>query len=350
MTKHFRSAALSLIAAGFASAAPAPATPAPPNVLRMRAAHVFDDSHAWHKCFERLSELVKARTSGAVEVQIFSRGVLGQEKDYVQHLLLGRLELAVIAPAWAGNLAKQMSLLDMLFLWRDRQHWVAALDGDVGARLAKIIEQETAKGGHPGLKVLGYLGGSERYIMSRSQGFSAVNDLTGIKFRVLDSPPQIESWRKLGTLPVPLPFNLAYGALKSGSVDSLENEMANAYHMNLHEVAPHVTETAHILTVRPVLMSGHTWAKLSTAQQAIMLEAAHEAIAYGRSVEWRQNDEAVAEMKKAGVKFYAFPKKSRDQMRELTQPIREKLAQDLGLTDILQAIERSGASDGRASR
>ncbi len=343
MSRRLRCAAPGLIAAAAVIAGAAPAAPAPPT-LKMRAAHVFDESHAWHKCFERLGEIVKARTNGEVEVQIFSRGILGQEKDYVQHLLMGQLELAVVAPTWAGNLAKQMSFLDMLFLWRDRQHWASALDGEVGARLADLVERETAKGGHPGLKVLGYLGGSERHIMSRSQGFGAVGSLTDVKFRVLDSPTQIESWKALGANPVPLPFNMTYAALKSGAVDSFENEMANAYHMGLHEVAPNVTETAHIITVRPVLMSGHTWARLTPAQQTIVMEAARDAVAYGRSIEWRQNDEAVAEMKKAGVKFYPFSKKSRDQMRELTQPIRTSLAKELGMTDILDAIERTGAA------
>jgi TRAP-type transport system periplasmic protein len=357
MTRHRTCVVLSLIvvvaiAASVYAAVPGPAAPtAPAAVLKIRAAHVFDENHAWHKCFERFGELVRTRTNGEVEVQIFGRGILGQEKDYVQHLLLGQLEVAVVAPTWAGSLAKQMSLLDMPFLWRDRQQWVAALDGDVGVKLADRIARETAKGGHPGLKVLGYLGGSERHIMSRSQGFDSVEDLLDVKFRVLDSPPQIESWKALGTVPVPLPFNKIYEALKAGTVDSFENEMANAYNMHLHEVAPHVTETAHVLTVRLVLMSGHTWARLSPAQQVIVSEAAHEAIAYGRSVEWRQNDEAMAEMRKAGVKFYPFPNKSREQMREKTAPIRAALAKEMGMSDILDTIERGSVSpEAKASR
>jgi TRAP-type transport system periplasmic protein len=330
-------AALALVLAAIPVVAPAAS-------VRMRAAHVFDDNHAWHKCFQKFGEIVNARTGGEVEVQIFSRGVLGSEKDYVQHLLLGRLDLAVLAPGWAGNLAKQMSFLDMLFLWRDRAHWAAALDGEVGRKVAEIVETTTAKGGNPGLEVLGYLGGSERYIMSRKQGYPTLKDLEGLKLRVLDSPPQIETWKLLGAVPAPLAFDLTYGAVKTGTVDGLENEMGNAYRMRFHEVAPHVTETAHIITVRPVLMSGHTWRKLTPERQALVMEAAREAVSFARNVEWKQNEEAVAEMKKAGAKFYPFPKKNRDQMREMTKPVREGLARDLGMTDVLLAIERAGAA------
>src|SRR5262245_46158439 len=231
------------MAFAFCIAAPAArAVQAPPTVLKMKAAHVFDDNHAWHKCFQRFGELVKARTNGEIEVQIYSRGVLGSEKEYVQHLLMGRLDLAVLAPSWAGNLAKQMSFLDMLFLWRDRAHWSAALDGEVGRKIAEIVQKTTARGGNPGLEVLGYLGGSERYIMSRKQGYPNLADLAGVRMRVVDSPPQIETWKLLGAVPVPLTFDLTYGAVRTGTVDALENEMGNAYQMKFHEVAPHITE------------------------------------------------------------------------------------------------------------
>ncbi|HEX6736636.1 MAG TPA: TRAP transporter substrate-binding protein [Vicinamibacteria bacterium] len=320
----------------------APASLAQP--VRLRAAQVFDDGHAWHKALVRMGEIMQERTGGAVTVQVYGRGVLGQEKDYIEPLLMGRLDLAVLAPGWAGNLAKQMSFLDMLFLWRDRAHWVAALDGEVGRKVADLLEKETAKGGHPGLKVLGYLGGSERYVMSRRQGYGSPAEFAGFKLRVLDSPPQIQSWKALGAAPVPLSFNLVMGALRAGTVDGLENEMGNAYQMKFHELAPHITETEHILTVRPLLMSGHSWRKLSPAQQLLLQDAAREAVALGRSLEWKQNQDAMAEMKRAGARFYPFPRKSRDQMRELTQPLREALAQELGLTDILQSIERTGTA------
>jgi tripartite ATP-independent transporter DctP family solute receptor len=330
-----------LVLAGLAGPA-VPAASAQP--IKLRAAQVFDDGHAWHKCLQRLGEIVEARTNGAVSLQVYSGGVLGQEKDYVEHLLLGRLDMAVLAPGWAGGLAKQMSFLDMLFLWRDRAHWAAALDGEVGQKVAELIERETAKGGHPGLKVLGYLGGSQRYVLSRRQSYSSPGDFAGFRLRVLDSPPQIQTWKALGAYPVPLAFNQVMAALRAGTVDGLENEMGNAFEMKFHELAPHITETEHIITVRPLLMSGHSWKKLSPSQQVVIREAAREAVALGRSLEWKQNQDAVAEMKKAGARFYPFPKKSRDQMRDLTQPIRETLARDLGLTDILQAIERTGTA------
>lgn len=91
-------------------------------------------------------------------------------------------------------------------------------------------------------------------------------------------------------------------------------------------------------------MSGHGWRKLSPGHQLLLQSAAREAVALGRSLEWKQNQDAIAEMKRAGARFYPFPRKGRDQMRELTQPLRESLARELGLTEILQAIERTGTA------
>ena len=96
-------------------------------------------------------------------------------------------------------------------------------------------------------------------------------------------------------------------ALRAQRVEALDQEMANASALGLHKVAPHVTETGHTWTVRPLLMSGHTWKKLTPEQREIVVAAAKEASRVARQAEWKQNDEATVQMKAEGVRFYPFP-------------------------------------------
>jgi tripartite ATP-independent transporter DctP family solute receptor len=315
--------------------------PANAGTLKMKGAHYFDDDHAWNKVMLKFRDVIRAKTNGALDLEIYNRGVLGSEKDYIQNMMQGALDVSTVATASAGGFAKELTFLDLMFIWKDLNHWQRAMDGEVGKRIAEVIEKGTAKGGNPGLKLLGYWGGSPRHIISRKQGYTTVADLAGFKIRVQDSPTQIEMWKLLGSIPAVIPYQETYNAIQTGVVDGMENEMSTSFNMKFYEVGPHISETAHIITVRPFFMSGQTWAKLTPEQQKIVLEAAKEATTVTRSTEWQQNDEAVAQMKsKFGVKFYTF--KEKQKMMDITLPVRQRVAKEVGISDIFDMIEREG--------
>ncbi len=310
------------------------------GTLKMKVAHYFDDDHAWNKGYLKFGEIIRAKTNGQLDIEIFNRGVLGSEKDYVQNMMQGALDLSTVSTASAGGFAKELTFLDVMFIWRSYDHWQKALDGEIGQKIADVIEKGTAKAGNPGLKTLAYMGGSERHIISRKQGYATIKDMTGFKIRVQDSPVQIEMWKMLGTIPAVVPYQETYNAIQTGVVDGMENEMSTAFQMKFYEVGPHITRTAHIITVRPMFMSGQTWKKLTPDQQKIVMEAAKAGVAEQRAVEQKQNTEAEAAMVKAGTKFYEF--KEKDKMAEITKPVRERVAKELGISDIFAMIERSG--------
>ena len=309
------------------------------GTLKMKAAHYFDDNHAWDKGVVKFRDIVKAKTNGALDVEIYNRGVLGSEKDYIQNMMQGALDLSIVATASAGGFARELTFLDLMFIWKDQAHWLRAMDGEIGRKIAEVIEKGTAKGGNPGLKLLGYWGGSPRHIISRKGNYTTVAELAGFKIRVQDSPTQIEMWKLLGCIPAVVPYQETYSAIQTGVVDGMENEMSTSFQSKFYEVGPFYSETGHIITVRPFFMSGQTWAKLTPDQQKIVVEAAKDATTVARSVEWKQNDEAVEQMKsKFGVKFSAF--KEKQKMMDITLPVRQRVAKDLGIGDIFDLIER----------
>ena len=327
---------------GAAAAAEGPAfAPAP---LKLRVAHVYNEQYAWHRSFERFRDLLKARSGGAIDVEIYAGGALGKhsEHDYVSHLWKGTLDGATVSPAAIASVVPEIALLDLMYLWKDRAHWRRAMDGEVGRRMADSIRKATAKGSIPGFEVLGYWGGNEMHIVSRSRGYPRMEDLLSVKIRVQDSPVQVELWSALGTRPSTIPYSSIHGALKEGTIDAAVSVAASTINMKFHEVAQHVTETAHAITVRPFLMSGHTWNKLTPAQRSTVMEAAREATTVDRSLEAQDDREAVHEMKtRHGVKFYPFLE--REAMREKTQAVRARVARDLKLDDLLAEIDEAAA-------
>jgi tripartite ATP-independent transporter DctP family solute receptor len=310
------------------------------GMLKMKAAHYFDDQHAWDKGYQKFRDIIKVKSGGALELEIYNRGVLGSEKDYIQNMMQGVLDISTVSTASAGGFARELTFLDLMFIWKDYAHWERALDGEMGRRIAEVIEKGTAKAGNPGLKILAYMGGSPRHVISRKQGYTTLGEMAGFRIRVQDSPVQIEMWKLFGTIPAVVPYLETYNAIQTGVVDGMENELSTAFQMKFHEVGPHISRTGHIITVRPMFMSGQTWRKLTPEQQKLVMEAAKEAVAVQRSTEQRQNDEAEEAMKKVGTKFYDF--KEPQKMAEILFPVRQRVAKEVGITDIFEMIEREG--------
>lgn len=311
------------------------------GTLLMKGAHYFDDDHAWNKGMLKFRDVIKAKTNDALSLEIYNRGVLGSEKDYIQNMMQGALDVSTSSTASAGGFARELTFLDLLFIWKDQAHWLRAMDGEIGRKIAEVIEKGTAKGGNPGLKILGYWGGSQRHILSRKGNYTTVAELAGFKIRVQDSPTQIEIFKLLGAIPAVVPYQETYSAIQTGVVDGMENEMSTSFQSKFYEVAPYYSETGHVITVRPFFMSGQTWKKLTPDQQKIVVEAAKEATTVARSVEWKQNDEAVEQMKnKFGVKFAAF--KEKQKMMDITLPVRQRVAKEVGISEIFEMIEREG--------
>jgi TRAP-type transport system periplasmic protein len=316
--------------------APAPAAPA--SVLKLRIAHVHDESYAWHKAFERFRDVVQASSKGGIEVQIFPRSQLGSEKDYISYLRQGVLDMATVSTGGLSAVAKEAGLFDLMYLWKDREHWARALDGDVGRQMADAIRKASAKAGMPGFEVLGYWSGSELHIVSRNRGYQTVKDLAGVKIRNQGSDVQVDQWKVLGATPVTVPYEAIYESFKTGALDATPGIVPNIFTMKFYEVAPHVSETAHSYIVRPFLMSGHTWAKLTPAQRKLVTEAAADATTVARALEAQQNDEHAETLKtRFQVKFYVF--RERELIREKTQAVRERVAVELGLRDVLESIQ-----------
>jgi TRAP-type transport system periplasmic protein len=323
--------------------APAPAqaqkSAAPAPELKLRIAHVYDEKYAWHRSFERFRDVLKARSGGKIDVQIFPRSTLGNEREYVSYLRQGTLDGATVSTAAVSTVAPELAFLDLMYLWEDREHWRRALDGDVGRRMAEAVRTGTARAGLPGLEVLGYWGGNQMHVVSRTRAYKTLADLAGVKMRVQDSAVQMESWKLLGTLPLNIAYDAVHASLKEGLVEAAISVSASSLNMKFYEVAPYVTETNHAITVRPFLFSGQTWSKLTPEQRKQVTEAAREATTVDRALEAQDEEEAVAEMKtKHGVKFQPFGERAL--MRDKTQPVRERVARELKLDDVLAGIEK----------
>jgi TRAP-type transport system periplasmic protein len=312
--------------------------------LKIRVSHVYSEDHPWQKSFERFQELVQTKSNGAMEVQIFANHKLCMEKECVSLLRSGVLDVTAVSANGIEDLVPEVTFLDLLFLFKDRDHWRRAFEGSLGKRMTELIRKSTAKGGEKGFEVLGWWGGSEVNVLSRKGGYEVLADLEGTKIRVQDSALQFDLWKALGAIPISLPMDKIRGGLQDGVVDAvpLSNPTAISAKegQRFYEVAPHVTEMRIAVIARPLLISGRTWAKLTPAQREIVRDAAREATDLDHSLEAELSDGAIEKMKTElpGTKVYTF--KDRYRMRERLRPVQERYAAQLGLLDLLASLDQ----------
>ncbi|WP_282610463.1 TRAP transporter substrate-binding protein [Pelagibius sp. Alg239-R121] len=299
--------------------------------MTFRGASLFDNEHAYSKTLIRFGELVNKYAGKEIEFDLRGNSELGIEPDYVNFLNQGvAIDYAIAAPSNLARFAPSVPLMDMPFVFRDLDHWNAVLSSDVLKPLEDAILEKAD------IKVIGYAGGGTRNLISNKK-ISNMDELAGHKMRVMGAPIQARVFEALTAAPSAIAYSEVYNAIQTGVVDGLENESASLLQYKFFEVAPHITLTQHSITVRPILFSGKSFAKLSPEMQEIVLRAGKEAGEYGRELESRQDGEKLTQMETA-KQIQVHPFAERAKLLDLVIPVQDSYAKELGADALLKAI------------
>ncbi len=299
--------------------------------VTLRGASMFDDKHTFTKTMVKFNELVNKYYTGDVEFDLRLNGEFGVEKDYVTFLNQGvAIDYTILAPSNMARFAPSIPLMDMPFLFRDLDHWNAVLSSNILAPLEKELSDKAD------IVIIGYAGGGTRNLISRNK-ISNLDELSGHKMRVMGAPIQAQVFNAIGAAPSAIAYNEVYNAIQTGVVSGLENEAASIQNLKFYEVAPHVTKTAHTITVRPIVFSGKSFRKLPSELQDAIMKAGKEAGAYGRELESREDGIKLQQMADAGqIQVSEFA--NREKLLTMVKPVQDKFAASIGATELLSAI------------
>jgi len=291
-----RSRPLRLAAGLVAAAALALAAgPAPAADYTIKLAYVAQPSNPFHAGMEYLAKRVGEKSKGAIEIKLFHSQQLGGERDYVEGLQLGTLEMAATSTAILGSFEPRIQILDLPFLFRSPDHLDKVLDGSIGKELADLFPPK-------GLRILGYADTGARYIHNSKHAIRTPEDMKGLKFRVMQNPVHLETYKAMGARAVPMARPEVYSALKQGVLDGLDNALAFYESMGDYEVAKYLTLGVQIMqTPNAVLVSEKFYQKLPPELRQALAEGVAESMPYQRRT-FREADQATLErLKKKGV-------------------------------------------------
>ena len=216
-----------------------------------------------------MARIAHEMSNGRVEIQIYPAMQLGSEKSMIEGLLLGTIDIVVTANGSATNFVPQLGILDLPFLFRDRDHMYSVMDGEVGEELMKSMEER-------GFHLLGFYDAGVRHIMTSDRPINAYEDLQGLKIRTMPVPAHIASFNAFGANAVAVDYGELYGGLQTGLIDGAEAANTNYDLKKFYEVAPHWAQIGWIILAADAIMSEEQFHSLPEDIQEILTEAGRQ--------------------------------------------------------------------------
>lgn len=271
---------------------------------------------------------------GQVEFKFFPSTQLGDEKEMVEGMTFGTMDMAPITNAVVSNLVSAFMLNDMPFLFANAEQAHEILDGPIGQQMLDMLQAKKIKG-------LAFFEGGFRNMVNNNRPITKPADVEGIKFRVMQAPTFIKMFDALGGNAVPMPYSETFTAVQQGTVDGLEIPIASIYSSRYYEIVKFLSLTQHTYSAIPMLISMKTWDKLSKDQQDAFQKAARLANKIQRQQVGGNNATLIKEMQEKGVKVNDVddPAAFRQKVLPVYEIFREKIGSDL-LNKALAAVSK----------
>jgi tripartite ATP-independent transporter DctP family solute receptor len=295
--------------------------------VKARIAVIYKEGQPTAQMWNRFGELVKERTGGKIEFQIFPGGQLGGEREVAEGMRLGSIQGADSTLAALSSWVPEGQIFDMPFIFRDLAHVEAVTNGAIGQEYKPLYRAQR-------FELLSYITYGARSVVSRVP-MSTPADVRGKKMRVLQSPLHIAIWKTLGANPTAIPIPETYGALSTGVVDFMDMTKDGFEALKLFEVAPHFVETGHIWSVGGIVFAQSFWQRLTPEQRTVLQTTANEMAPYFNRLQQAEIGKALERTVAKGVKV---TKVDQGPWRDAMQPVWEAEAAKFGGVQKVKAI------------
>ncbi|WP_312226333.1 TRAP transporter substrate-binding protein [Stutzerimonas nitrititolerans] len=294
----------------------------------LKLAEVHPAGYPTVVALENLGKKLEEATDGELKYRMFSGGVLGSEKEVVEQLQIGAVQMTRVSLGTLGPVVSDVNAFNMPFVFRDHEHMRKIIDGEIGQELLdKITASEFNMVG------LAWMDGGVRNLYSK-EPVRNIDDLKGMKIRVIGNPLFIDTLNAMGAQGVAMDTAEIFSALQTGVVDGAEDNPPTLLEHNHYRTAKYYTLTGHLILPEPIVMSKTTWNKLTPEQQEMVKKFAKEAQLEERKLWDEKTASSEEKLKAAGVEFIEVDKQP---FYEATAPVREKYG--AAYADLIKRIE-----------
>jgi tripartite ATP-independent transporter DctP family solute receptor len=283
-----------LVAAALAAAVCAPAPTRAQESFVLKYATSLSEDSAYYKGAVALARAAEELSRGRLKVQIFANAQLGNDRDMIEGMQLGSIDMASPSTGAMGAVVPAATVLDLPYIFDDHQHAYRVLDGPVGEQVAKLFDGK-------GFRPLGYWEIGFRHLTNNVRPARTPQDVRGLKLRTLPSEIHQRAWGLVGAQPVAIDFTELYNALNTGVVDGQENPFNIILLGKLYEVQKHLSLTGHVYGTAPTSVSDVTWKKLPPDLREVLKEAVRRSVPVARQAASGNEVAQLEQLKKAGM-------------------------------------------------
>jgi tripartite ATP-independent transporter DctP family solute receptor len=272
---------------------------------------------------KKFAESVAAKSGGKMKVNLFYNGTLGSDQAVVSAIKGGTIEMSVMNSGILASEAKELAIFDFPFLFANEKESDAIVDGPVGKKMHALLEAK----GIVGLSFweLGY-----RQMTNSKRPLNKVEDIEGLKLRVIPNPINVAWVKALGANPTPLPFPEVYAAMEQKAIDGQENPISVIAANKFWEVQKNIALTNHQYNPQSVIFSKKVWDTLTPAEKKIIDDSADEAAKGQREASRAAVAANLDLLKKNGMTVTTFPPAEVAKLREKMKPVIAQFSASVG--------------------
>jgi len=290
------------------------------------------------RAVELFKRIVQDKSEGKVKVEIYPNNQLGNQRDVVEGIQLGTIQMSNIASVLAG-FVRELNIFELPFLFENKDHFYAVLDSTIGESLRPAFEKR-------GFHLLGYFDAGVRHVMTVDQPVNAIGDLKGLKIRTMENPLHLAAFKAFGANPMPMAYGELYTALEQHVIDGAEAANTNYLSKKFYEPAPLWSMIGWMHLIETVIMSRYFYEKLPDEYKKIIDTAAREMIRKERQWYSASENETFRQLVEEGVKI-TRPK--RKPFVEASQKVYKEWADKVGDMDLIERIIRFDYSQNKNS-
>ncbi|OUW35513.1 MAG: C4-dicarboxylate ABC transporter substrate-binding protein [Flavobacteriaceae bacterium TMED179] len=297
----------------------------------IRLGHGLSTSHSVHKGMLFFGERLEEISGGRFKVQIYPSQQLGTERQCLELLQIGSLDMTKVSAGVLENFSPSIKVFGIPYMFKDKEHTFRVLDGPIGDELLAGTEKYWLKG-------LGYYDSGSRSFYTINKPIEKPNDLEGLKIRVMESQTAIDMVKSFGGSPTPISWGELYTALQQGVVDGAENNPPSFYLSRHYEVCKYYIIDEHTVLPDVVLMSTHLWNSLNEQEQVWVQKAMDLSVIEQRRLWLESEMESLEAVKAAGVEV-SYPDKSK--FSDMSRSVADQYAQDPLIKSFIDKIKNT---------
>jgi tripartite ATP-independent transporter DctP family solute receptor len=326
MHRHYRFVreALFATAVGVGALAGTPVALAADVTIRIGWATTDTETDAYRFAAHQFAGALQKAAPGRFQVNFFPNRQLGDEKELLQGMQLGTVDAALVTNTVVSNVEPAFLINDLPFLYANAEQAHSILDGPLGKDLADRLVKKN-------VITIGFCESGFRNMVNNVRPVTEPKDVTGVKYRVMESPIFIGMYRSLGGTSVPMAWGDTFTALQQGTIDGLEVPTWAIAAAKFNEIAKYLSVTQHVYTATLLGMSSRAYGRLSEADKKRVMDAGQIACVEQRKFNAAQEEKNLADLKAKGMTINTTkdPAAFRDKMRPVYDEYRPRIGADL---------------------